>query len=126
MSRHPQQHEQGQASCACPSGCPHATKAGCQTAEREALGKCCQIVGDKNPEQCARWAVVLYKSPLQQEAKPACSQHYQSMVDKEIVLARRTRDAAELNERIDAALRWHKDHPSVWDAPPVRTNGSRE
>ena len=100
MTRHQQQHE----------GCPHLTKALCQQAEREALGKCSEMTGNqRKPEQCSRWAVATYKE------RPACGQHYLTMVGKEIALASRARDAAEMNKRIDAALEWHKDHPSVWD-----------
>lgn len=103
MTRHQQQHKD----------CPYPTKAACQQAERDLLGKCSEMTNDeKKPSQCSRWAVTIYK------ARPACAQHYQTMVDHEIVMARRVREAADLNERIDAALMWHKDHPSVWDLMP--------
>jgi hypothetical protein len=92
--------------------CIYNSKAACDRARREAMGRCAEMTGDREPSPCTNWAVE------EVGGRKVCGQHARTLalaVDQE---NRRIDRMNELNRRIDAHLAWVADHPHVWDARP--------
>jgi pyridoxal/pyridoxine/pyridoxamine kinase len=90
--------------------CPHTSKAACEQARREELGKCTEMTADqKNPTQCARWANSLVNG------RGLCDMHAGTILARELA-ERQDRERMEaVNARIDQYIEWTKTHPHVWD-----------
>lgn len=92
------------------SVCVHTSKAACDKAQRVAMGQCASMIAEDR--QCANWGLGRV------ENRPYCGQHLNSVylaADE----ARRTATYHEaMNARIDRALLWHREHPSIHDRMP--------
>jgi hypothetical protein len=93
-------------------GCPHNSKAACETARKIAVGQCSELVGDKDPHPCTRWGVDLI------DGRPFCGQHITAKAIEAASLAARQAKQAAINARIEQYIAWREMHPSVWDEMP--------
>lgn len=91
-------------------GCGHPTKAACEKARKEALGRCVSMTADKKtPTNCRLWATSIV------DDRALCTMHAGQVLTAQIEAERKARKTAELNARIDAYLAWRAEHPSVHD-----------
>jgi hypothetical protein len=94
--------------------CIYKSKAACERARHEALGRCVELTQDKRqPKPCSHWAESIV------DKKPVCNQHATVLLNRLLEQQRRLDRINKLNARIDAHLAWVRDHPHVWDRKPV-------
>ena len=90
--------------------CIYSSKAACDRARQEAMGRCQAMTGDREPSPCDNWAID------EIDGQKVCGQHANALaqrVDRERRLRAKRED---LERRIDAHLAWVREHPHVWDA----------
>lgn len=92
----------------CPNGA--TTWAACDRAALEARGRCVALT--EKATECSNWATDEY------DGRGYCGVHYGSRVNAALEEARVARRREEMSIRIDAALAWHEEHPSVHDPMP--------
>lgn len=91
--------------------CEFTSKAACEKARRIAIGQCSAML--EETRQCPNWGVDRV------DDRAYCGQHI-GTVYRVADEARRTAEKREaMNARIDRALAFHRDHPSVWDRMPL-------
>lgn len=82
--------------------CSHTTKAACDKAQREALGRCTELVAGKRkndePHECQNWARSLV------EGRPFCDTHAGAILERELAHARLKARMASVREKIDAYI----------------------
>ena len=90
--------------------CVYDTKAACDKARKEALGRCTAMTSDKRtPTQCSKWAQSMVGG------QGVCNTHAETVLSRQLAEERRAQRMAEMQDRISAFMRWTADHPSVWD-----------
>lgn len=92
--------------------CPHSTKAVCDKAIREALGKCTVMTQAKEPTQCRLWA------SSRVDGRPMCLTHAGAVLERNIALAAKAARMARLQLEVDKYMAWTTTHPSVWQEMP--------
>jgi hypothetical protein len=70
------------------------------------FGQCTVMVGDREPEQCSRFAF---------DERGWCGQHYASSVERIKKAERIAIAKASLDQRINQYIAWRSTHPSIWE-----------
>ena len=95
------------------STCPHDTKAACDKARREALGRCTAMTADKRtPTQCSKWAQSLVAGI------GVCDMHAETILNRALAAEREAAKKAAMDAAAATFMRWTADHPSVHEAMP--------
>jgi hypothetical protein len=91
--------------------CEFTSKAACEKARRIAIGQCVAMLDEDH--QCSHWGTDTV------DGRGYCGQHIGTVVRAADEAVRSATKKAEMNQRIDRALKWHEQHPSVWDRMPL-------
>lgn len=90
--------------------CEFSSKATCDKAARIAIGQCTSMI--EEDRQCDHWGIDKV------EGRPYCGVHIATVY---LAADRAKRDReyrAAMDARIDRALLWHREHPSIHDHMP--------
>jgi hypothetical protein len=90
--------------------CVHSSKVACEKARRIAIGQCASMLDEAR--QCPHWGIDTV------EGAAYCGQHLSAVYLAADKARREKTRRDEMFARIDAALAWHAEHPSVWDTMP--------
>lgn len=74
--------------------CVYTSKAKCEAADREKLGRCRQLT--KDGEDCQKWAT---------DESGLCAQHFEMVTNQAIELRKTAGRKAEMDARIDAYMK---------------------
>ena len=92
--------------------CPHDTKAACDKARHEAMGRCTEMTLAKEPTQCGKWAQSMV------DGRGICDMHAETILNRVLAAEREARRKAAMDAAVATFMRWTADHPSVWEAMP--------
>lgn len=106
--------------------CQFKSKAACDNAIREAIGKCTELTQDKKaPTQCARWGTGLVNG------RAMCDMHAGMIIERESAVTRQAAKKQAMHERIDAYIRAsgaipHEETHDEFGCPDSHTHPTHE